>query len=68
MLVGTMQEDLPPPAKVRATDFSIAAIMARSDRAPVAPRSTSLGGVSGESCSEEEDVEVDVEECSESEM
>ncbi|BES89653.1 t-box protein [Nesidiocoris tenuis] len=68
MLVGTMQEDLPPPAKVRATDFSIAAIMARADRAPITPRSTPLGGGSGESCSEEEDVEVDVEECSESEV
>lgn len=62
-----MQEDLPPPAKVRATDFSIAAIMARTERSPAAHRTTPIG-LASESCSEEEDVEVDVEECSESEL
>ncbi|XP_014288403.1 T-box transcription factor TBX20 [Halyomorpha halys] len=60
MLVGTMQEDGPPPPKVRATDFSIAAIMARP-----APPTPPTGG---DSCSDSEEVEVDVEECSESEV
>ncbi|XP_073988054.1 T-box transcription factor TBX20-like isoform X2 [Rhodnius prolixus] len=67
MLVGTMQDELPPPAKVRATDFSIAAIMARSDRTSQPSRTQPIGIISGESCSSEEEVEVDVEECSESE-
>ncbi|KAL1124022.1 hypothetical protein AAG570_001792 [Ranatra chinensis] len=70
MLVGTLQEELPPPAKSRATDFSIAAIMARADHGPrTATVSSHLQeeGDPGDSGSEEEDVEVDVEECSESE-
>ncbi|CAH1388454.1 unnamed protein product [Nezara viridula] len=60
MLVGTMQQEGPPPAKVRATDFSIAAIMARPSP-PTPP-------TGGDSCSDSEEVEVDVEECSESEV
>lgn len=43
MLVGTMQDELPPPAKVRATDFSIAAIMARSDRTSQPSRTQPIG-------------------------
>ncbi|KAK9510919.1 hypothetical protein O3M35_005595 [Rhynocoris fuscipes] len=62
-----MQDDLPPPAKVRATDFSIAAIMARTDRNTPPQRNQPIGIISGDSSSSEEEVEVDVEECSESE-
>ncbi|XP_054282633.1 T-box transcription factor TBX20-like [Macrosteles quadrilineatus] len=78
MLLGTMQEDGLAP-KPRATDFSIAAIMAREPPRPVVRSQPLIGRLSiarrvvpgdrsgSDYDEEEEDVEVDVEECSESE-
>ncbi|CAG9771683.1 unnamed protein product [Ceutorhynchus assimilis] len=76
MLLGAMPEDLVVPTgkSQRATDFSIAAIMAKnaspSDRDSVGGRDLPTDGVSHLSSLEDEDpleddeIEVDVEECS----
>ncbi|KYB27173.1 T-box transcription factor TBX20 [Tribolium castaneum] len=82
MLLGAMPEEsaaaglLAPTAKTRATDFSIAAIMARGAVAPPDADARELPGDGAASRSsspdmedplEDDDIEVDVEECSDSE-
>ncbi|XP_017776384.1 PREDICTED: T-box transcription factor TBX20-like [Nicrophorus vespilloides] len=77
MLLGAMPEEsaaalLVPTAKTRATDFSIAAIMARDTNSPEACSATPDGRLSRMSTPslevpEDDDIEVDVEECSDGE-
>ncbi|KAK9887429.1 hypothetical protein WA026_022364 [Henosepilachna vigintioctopunctata] len=80
MLLGTMPEEgvhgglLVPTAKSRATDFSIAAIMSRGFEPSEEDKSehndgppSRLSSPDLEDILEDDDVEVDVEECSDSE-
>ncbi|KAL3280568.1 hypothetical protein HHI36_003802 [Cryptolaemus montrouzieri] len=80
MLLGTMPDEgvagglLVPTVKSRATDFSIAAIMSRGRENSEEERQDHLDGTLSllgspgiEDALEDDDVEVDVEECSDSE-